>query len=150
MKAVPAPKPPPRPHEAATAAAAEAVQLGFKVPSILFEGDESASKPVQGLGLKYALSAAPELPVASEPTALPETYGTGRLWLVAQDPHCLYARWDLSPDQLAELNRPIAPPRLVLRIHNGTARNPGAPEMQIPSKSQSAFIQVAVAGSSYV
>jgi len=150
MKAVPAPTPSLRESEAAATAAAEAANLGFKIPSILFEGDEPAWEPVQGLGLKYALSAEPGLQTAPEQAALPETYGTGRLWLVARDPHGLYARWDLRPDQLAELNGPSAPSRLVLRIHVGTAHGPGGPEIPIPPKSQSAFIEVAVAGGSYV
>lgn len=47
---------------------------------------------------------------------LPDSYGTGRLFLTARDPHWLYAYWDLSADQLAKHRAKSVDGRLLLRI----------------------------------
>jgi len=47
---------------------------------------------------------------------LPDTYGTGRLFLAARDPHWLFAYWDLSGQQMADYRRQAADGRLVLRV----------------------------------
>jgi len=44
---------------------------------------------------------------------LPEAYGTGRLFLVARDPHWLYAYWDLSWQQMADARGRAVDGRLV-------------------------------------
>jgi hypothetical protein len=48
---------------------------------------------------------------------LPEAYGTGRLFLIARDPHWLYAYWDLSWQQMADYRGQSADGRLVLRVY---------------------------------
>jgi hypothetical protein len=53
---------------------------------------------------------------------LPDSYGSDRLVLLARDPHCLYAYWDLSP---AHVERVLATAgsdalRVVLRTYDAT------------------------------
>jgi len=48
---------------------------------------------------------------------LPDSYGTGRLFLTARDPHTLYAYWDLSRQQIAHR-------QLILRIFERGQRAP--------------------------
>lgn len=47
---------------------------------------------------------------------LPDTYGTGRLFLAARDPHWLFAYWDLSGQQMADFRRQASDDRVVLRV----------------------------------
>ena len=47
---------------------------------------------------------------------LPESYGTGRLFLTARDPRWLYAYWDLSGAQLAAYRKQAADGQLLLRV----------------------------------
>jgi hypothetical protein len=47
---------------------------------------------------------------------LPESYGTGRLFLVARDPHWLFAYWDLSGQQMADYRAQSSDGRLLLRV----------------------------------
>src|SRR5690242_6325429 len=56
---------------------------------------------------KFVLTPSPEPPVQEPPAyeylgELPETYGTKSLYLVARDPHFLYAYWDWSWEQYQE------------------------------------------------
>ena len=47
---------------------------------------------------------------------LPDTYGTGNLFLTARDPHWLYVYWDLNWQQMADYRNQAADNRLLLRI----------------------------------
>ena len=47
---------------------------------------------------------------------LPDSYGTGRLFLTARDPHWLYAYWDLTLQQMADYRKRSADDRLLLRV----------------------------------
>jgi uncharacterized protein len=47
---------------------------------------------------------------------LPDSYGTGRLFLVARDPHWLFAYWDLSWQQMADYRGQSSDGRLLLRV----------------------------------
>jgi len=70
--------------------------------------------------LRNAPAPAPEL--LRNAAALPATYGTDRLVLLARDPHCLYAYWDIS-DVRAQAVRADAgsePLRMVLRTYDVT------------------------------
>lgn len=74
--------------------------------------------------------ATPSVPPPSAPPAdllrtdavLPAAYGSDRLVLLARDPHCLYAYWDLSGDRVAEVRTSAASDQLrsVLRIYDVT------------------------------
>lgn len=47
---------------------------------------------------------------------LPESYGTGKLFLVARDPNWLYAYWDLTNQQMADARKRASDGRLLLRL----------------------------------
>ena len=59
---------------------------------------------------------------------LPDTYGTGRLFLAARDPHYLFAYWDLSGPQMADYRRQSADDRVVLRVFE---KNHAAPVVEL-------------------
>jgi hypothetical protein len=54
--------------------------------------------------------------------ALPATYGSDRLVLLARDPHCLYAYWDLSDARVHAIRTDAGaePLRMVLRTYDVT------------------------------
>lgn len=74
--------------------------------------------------------APPRAPVAPPPPAellrddapLPESYGSDRLVLLARDPHCLYAYWDLSPAHVERVRASAGSEelRVVLRAYDAT------------------------------
>jgi hypothetical protein len=55
---------------------------------------------------------------------LPESYGTGRLFLTARDPHWLYAYWDLSWQQMADARGQASDGRLLLRVYEKNHAEP--------------------------
>jgi hypothetical protein len=48
---------------------------------------------------------------------LPESYGTRKLFLVARDPHILFAYWDLSPVQYQEASRAAHDGKVFLEVY---------------------------------
>ncbi|MCX7887017.1 MAG: DUF4912 domain-containing protein [Verrucomicrobiae bacterium] len=59
----------------------------------------------------------PKRKFAEEPLGeLPESYGTAKLFLIARDPHWLYAYWDLTRQQMDDLRRRAADGRVLLRL----------------------------------
>ena len=91
----------------------------LRIPPILLEGDQPAP-PATGPGQKYALGPVPPAgPAGREAGELPEAYGTGKVWLVARDPHWLYAQWDLTPQQQRRHNALSADRHLVVRVRPG-------------------------------
>ena len=66
---------------------------------------------------------------------LPEAYGTERLYLMARDPHWLYAHWDLTEAQLRKYNARSVDRHLVLRIFRDTLV--GSPYREIPVHPES-------------
>ena len=123
----------------------------LKIPPILFEGDETAPAPPTKSGPKFALELAP-VACRKEPeeAVLPESYGTGRLWLAARDPHCLYASWDLTSEQQSRYNAVALGQHLVIRIHLDMPLDRGILEVQLRPDSQHWFINVPLAGRRYV
>ena len=122
----------------------------LRIPPILLEGDEPAP-PATGPGEKYALGPMP--PAGStdrEVRGLPEAYGTEKLWLVARDPHWLYAHWDLTQQQQRRLNAVSADHHLVVRIHPGTIADHPSSEIHVHPESRHWFIHVERAAVRYM
>lgn len=65
---------------------------------------------------------APPADLLRTAAVLPAAYGTDRLVLLARDPHCLYAYWDLSAERVAQVRTSAASDQLrsVLRVYDVT------------------------------
>jgi hypothetical protein len=72
---------------------------------------------------------------------LPVAYGSDRLVLLARDPHCLYAYWDLSDARVADVRAEAASEQLraVLRVYDVT-------QIAFDAKPPSRFQDFAIAG----
>ena len=84
---------------------------------------------------------APTVDLLRNAGGLPATYGTDRLVLLARDPHCLYAYWDIS-DARSHAVRADAgsePLRMVLRTYDVT-------QIAFDAEPPSRFQDFAVAG----
>ena len=79
---------------------------------------------------------------------LPEAYGTGRLFLVARDPHWLYAYWDLSWQQMADARGQAVDGRLVLRVFEKNHAQP-VQELTLQHDSRNWYIHVGKATTTY-
>ena len=68
------------------------------------------------------IPAAPAADLLRNAAALPATYGSDRLVLLARDPHCLYAYWDLSDARVHAIRTDAGaePLRMVLRTYDVT------------------------------
>jgi uncharacterized protein len=110
----------------------------FKIPSILLEGDD----PEETAPADHPSETA-------APGQLPESYGTGQLLLVARDPHCVYAHWDISTAAQAQYQQRAARNEIVLRLHQNDISGPIESEAPLPAGSQSQFITVGAAGAKY-
>ena len=84
-----------------------------------------------------------------EGAQLPEAYGTGRLALVARDPHWLYAHWDLTAQQQRNYNALSTDRHLIVRVQPGTAAGHPFTELHVHPESRSWFIHVEHAGTRY-
>ena len=115
-----------------------------KIPPILLEGDEPAVPPSAARG---ALENPPATP---GPAELPESYGTGRLHLKAQDPQCLYADWDVAAEEQRQCIQDSIHHRLVLRIHQENLGGPVVTEQHVSPEARHTFVSVPAAGSKYV
>ncbi len=117
------------------------------IPPVLFEGDVSEVPGPAGPG-KFELGAS--LPAAPGPQLerLPEAYGTGHLLLMRRDPHCLYAHWDLSYEQMQRFNAQSREQHLILRIHVEGQPTP-LREIHVHADSRHWFIQVGHIAASY-
>ncbi|HZT21811.1 MAG TPA: DUF4912 domain-containing protein [Verrucomicrobiae bacterium] len=119
-------------------------------PPILLEGDHPAAPPVAGPGEKFSLGPTPVTQTFREPEGeLPEAYGTKKLFLAARDPHWLYAHWDLTREQQAELNARSADGHLVLRIYRDNVEGHPLYEIHVHPDSRHWFAHVEHAGDSY-
>ena len=123
----------------------------LKIPAILLQGDYPAPPPVSGPGQRYALGPTPpEQPSTSMEGKLPDAYGTKRLFLVARDPHWLYAHWDLTREQQRRYNAASADGHLVLRIFmDRTGQSPLA-EIHVHPESRHWFVHVGRGGTKFV
>jgi hypothetical protein len=82
--------------------------------------------------------------------ALPEAYGTGKLRLIARDPHWLYAHWDLTPKQQRHYNSLSADHHLVLRVYSGTRPGQRAWDIHVHPESRHWFVHVERSGTQHV
>ena len=123
----------------------------LKVPPILLEGDLPPAPTVSGPGLRYALAPQPVAgaPARREIGELPESYGTGRIFLAARDPHWLYASWDFTAEQQKELNARSRDGHLILRVFAEGEQSPTVPEVHIHPESRNWFINVPRAETRY-
>lgn len=123
----------------------------LQVPQILLTGDLPSLLQGSGPGDRYVLGPdGSRLNSASGGSRLPDSYDTGRLWLVARDPHWLYAHWDLTAKQAEEAATHAAHGTLALLIHKDSAANPPLTEIQIPADARSWFVHVEQAGARYL
>jgi uncharacterized protein len=87
--------------------------------------------------------------VGTEPPELPEAYGTGKLLLVARDPHWLYAHWDLTEPQQRHYNAVSADHHLILRVFHRQESGQVMRELHLRPDSRHWFIRVECAGTEY-
>jgi len=124
-----------------------------RVPPILFEGDEAPTAAVGGPGEKFALGPKPPATVSSlnaAPETLPATYGTRRIWLAARDPHWLYAAWDLSGEELQELEARAVAGHLTLRVYERAMGPTPLYEIPLARAARSWFVHVDRSGVPYL
>ena len=144
----------PRPARAkSTRPRARAKQPPVEVPPLLLEGDRPAPQPPGGPGQRYALGPTPPATAPSrveEEGELPEAYGTQRLLLTARDPHCLYAHWDFSREQLNHYNALSADGHLVLRVYINTVAGDPYTQVHVHPESRNWFVHVRLGGTRYV
>lgn len=143
--------PAPDPSTPSSLADVVSSKLGLSVPSILLEGDEPVRPQVSGPGRKFELGvAAPGDAKAKSEEDLPEAYGTGRLWLVARDPHCLYANWDLSARQQREFNTESVHQHLLVRVYRDHPAGRPLNEIHVHPESRHWFLHVEHGAAKYI
>ncbi|HTL57389.1 MAG TPA: DUF4912 domain-containing protein [Candidatus Limnocylindrales bacterium] len=120
------------------------------MPPILLEADEPNRPAKLETDPKFAVGSISVPPAAARELAvLPESYGTGRLWLVSRDAHSLYARWDLTDAQQSHYTSLAVRRHLAIRVHLDGLPGTQISEVQVAPESRHVFIQVAFAGRSY-
>ncbi len=130
-----------------------AAEPQIAVPAFLLEGDEPGHPEVGGPGQKFSLGPTVSLEHFSEAIApLPESYGTGKLFLTARDPHWLYAHWDFTREEQFRHNARSMDRHLVLRVHHAAPVAPTTKpvaEYHVHPESKHWFVHVERAGESY-
>ncbi len=121
------------------------------IPAFLLEGDEpSYPDDLSGPGEKFALGPTPPLDHFDEAKApLPESYGTGKLFLTVRDPHWLYAHWDLTREEQFRHNAQSEDRHLILRLYSQNQPQSTPAEIHVHPESKYWFIHVDRAGESY-
>ncbi|MBI2929956.1 MAG: DUF4912 domain-containing protein [Verrucomicrobia bacterium] len=144
----------PRPTRAkSTKPRTRAKKPPVEVPPLLLEGDRPAAPPPGGPGQRYALGPTPPVTTPAlieEEGELPEAYGTQRLLLTARDPHCLYAHWDFSREQLQHYNALSADGHLVLRVYINAVAGEPYTQVHVHPESRNWFVHVRLGGTRYV
>ena len=126
-------------------------QSHLEIPPILFEGDEPELPAASGPGEKFSLG--PETPAAhfaAAGTHLPASYGTGRLFLAARDPHWIYAYWDINAPVQFQHNARSVDRHLILRMHEGDLSGKPVTEIHVHPESRHWFAHIERAGEQYV
>ncbi len=123
----------------------------FPIPPILLEGDEPLRPRSTGPAEKYALGPSPPAPSLDLGEGeLPESYGTGKLFLAARDPHCLYAQWDLTESQQRQYNARSTVQHLLLRVYRDIIAGEPATEAHLLPESRHSFQRAEWAGARYL
>jgi len=125
-------------------------QTDVKVPPILLEGDEAVAAPSGDQPEKFAVGPTPGAQPKSAESALTEGYQSGRLLLMARDPNCLYAHWDLTAEQQRDFRQGSPQGLLQVRIHREDVSGPLVNEVPVEHESRHTFIEVAESGAKYV
>lgn len=125
----------------------------LEIPPLLLTGDTGTPASVSGPGQRYALGPTPPPahagPVA-ERGALPESYGTAKLWLTARDPQWLYAHWDLSTAQQRDYNAKSDDGHLIVRVFEQAALGEPLVTQHVHPESRNWFIHVGRGGTRFV
>ena len=79
---------------------------------------------------------------------LPDSYGTGRLFLAARDPHWVFAYWDFTGAQLADFRRRSSDNRVVLRLFEQNHRAP-LEEVTLAHDARNWYLPAPKAAASY-
>lgn len=125
-------------------------QPEFTVPAFLLEGDEPNHPTLSGPGEKFSLGPTPPLDHFDEAKApLPDSYGTGRLFLTARDPHWLYAHWDFTMQEQFRYNAQSIDRHMVLRLHDTEKPSRHISEIHVHPESRHWFTHVETAGKNY-
>jgi hypothetical protein len=119
-------------------------------------GPASSSSPTGDMHARMARAkfdiGSPAVAVGGEPGELPATYGRDRAVLLARDPWCIFAYWELTPATRAEAARNAGDDtRLVLRIHDltgGRVAPDGEPwlDVELGTNAGSEYVNVARPG----
>lgn len=122
-----------------------------EIPAILLEPDHVPNEPaIAGPGARFALTPPMTHAGGGAPDELPESYGTGQIFLAARDPYCLFASWDLDATQRARYNAASASGALTIRLRRGFAEGPIELEVHTAPNSRDRFIEVAQPDTSFV
>lgn len=128
----------------------KAAAISKPIPSILLEGDSSASVRRSGPGSRYDLGPDANRPIGGDDLGeLPAAYGTGMVAASARDPHWLYVFWDLTDEQQNEYNRASRDRHLVVRLLNPATGDRVISETHVHPESRNWFIPVPNAGMRY-
>ena len=120
------------------------------------KGPASSSSPSGDTHARMARTkfeiGSPAVAVGGEPGELPATYGRDRVVLLARDPWCIFAYWEVTPSTRADATRNLDDDaRLVLRIHDltgGRISNDGDPwlDVELDADTGSEYVNVARPG----
>ncbi len=120
------------------------------LPAFLLEGDEPSFLTEAGAAEKFALGpTAPPDHFNEGNAALPSSYGTGKLFLTARDPHWLYTHWDFTHDEQFRHNAKSIDRHLILRLHEESQPEKHIAEIHVHPESKHWFVHVEQAGEKY-
>jgi hypothetical protein len=119
-------------------------------PAFLLEGDEPSFLTEAGTAEKFALGpTAPPDHFDDGNAPLPSSYGTGKLFLTARDPHWLYAHWDFTHEEQFRHNAKSIDRHLILRLHEESQPQKHIAEIHVHPESRHWFVHVEQAGEKY-
>ncbi|MDD2709739.1 MAG: DUF4912 domain-containing protein [Verrucomicrobiae bacterium] len=124
-----------------TATAAKQASIIPPPPASKQSKEKPSTRPQHiGLSPERVAEAAPT-PVQIQPSPgrspydnlgeLPESYGTGRLFFAARDPHWIYAYWDYTWQQMEDIRRIARHGELKLRVYNSSHPQEGSIHQEI-------------------
>jgi hypothetical protein len=120
------------------------------LPAFLLEGDEPSFLTESGAAEKFSLGpTAPPDHFDEGNASLPSSYGTGKLFLTARDPHWLYAHWDFTHEEQFRHNAKSIDRHLILRLHDEAQPQKYVAEIHVHPESKHWFVHVEQAGRNY-